>query len=504
MRLVITPQRSLDEIDIAAVQLDPRSRDDIPQLLRGLQHIYTEPALRERVFAILREILPKHANGLDLVDAKVGRPGMLQWRILVLGVMRLGLNADYDRVQDLANNHNKLRQMLGHGEWTATFEYKTQTLKDNLQLFTPEILERINQEVVNAGHVLLKKKADEPLAARCDSFVVKTHVHYPTDINLLWDAVRKSIEICARLCQQTALSDWRQSEFNLRRFKKLYRTAQQLKRCTAQDTAKRQAQQKAMRDAHRVYITQARAHLQRAAQTRARLQAVLPLLQQAQLTELDTFMAHGERQIEQIERRVLQGQSIAHEEKVFSVFQPHTEWISKGKAGVPQELGLRVCVVEDHHRFILSHQVMEKTVDTQVALAITQKTKERFASLRSISMDKGFHSRANQVQLKAVVDVVVLPKKGKLSVVEQTRQAEPEFVQLRRQHSGVESAINALEQHGLDMCPDHGIHGFKRYVALAVVARNVQRLGAVLRERERADPQKADGRWRRRQLKKAA
>jgi hypothetical protein len=244
IRLVITPQRSLDEIDIAAVQLDPRSRDDIAQLLRGLQHIYTEPALRERVFAILREILPKHANGLDLVDATVGRPGMLQWRILVLGVMRLGLNADYDRVQDLANNHRTMRQMLGHGEWTSAFEYKTQTLKDNLQLFTPEILERINQEVVNAGHVLLKKKADEPLAARCDSFVVKTHVHCPTDINLLWDAVRKSIEICAQLCQSCALSDWRQSEFNLRRFKKLYRTAQQLKRCTAQDTAKRQAQRR--------------------------------------------------------------------------------------------------------------------------------------------------------------------------------------------------------------------------------------------------------------------
>jgi hypothetical protein len=65
----------------------------------------------------------------------------------------------------------------------------------------------------------------------------------------------------------------------LRRFKKLYRTAQQLKRCTAKDEAKREAQQKAMRDAHRVYTTQARAHLQRAAQTRARLQAVLPLLQ---------------------------------------------------------------------------------------------------------------------------------------------------------------------------------------------------------------------------------
>ncbi len=57
-------------------------------------------------------------------------------------------------------------------------------------------------------------------------------------------------------------------------------------------------------------------------------------------------------------------------------------------------------------------------------------------------------------------------------------------MRLRQQHSAVESAINALEQHGLDVCPDHGIDGFKRYVALAVVARNVQRLGAVLREQE--------------------
>jgi transposase, IS5 family len=358
--------------------------------------------------------------------------------------------------------------------------------------------------VVNAGHVLLKKKADEPLAARCDSFVVKTHVHYPTDINLLWDAVRKTIEICAQLCQSCGLSDWRQSEFNLRRFKKRYRTAQQLKRCTAQDESKREAQQKAMRDAHRDYINQARTHLRRAAATRVLLQGVLPLEQQAQLTELDTFMAHGERQIEQIERRVLQGQSIPHDEKVFSIFQPHTEWISKGKAGVPQELGLRVCVVVDQHRFILTHQVMEKTTDDKVAVAITQQAKQRFASLRCISMDKGFHSPQNQEQLKAVVDMVVLPKKGKLSVVEQKRQAEPEFAQLRRQHSAVESAINALEQHGLDVCPDHGMHGFKRYVALAVVARNVQRLGAVLREQEKRDQQKEAERWRRRHLKKAA
>ncbi|MCU7882373.1 MAG: ISNCY family transposase, partial [Candidatus Thiodiazotropha sp. (ex Lucinoma aequizonata)] len=61
-------------------------------------------------------------------------------------------------------------------------------------------------------------------------------------------------------------------------------------------------------------------------------------------------------------------------------------------------------------------------------------------------------------------------------------------------HSAVESAINALEHHGLDKCPDHGIDAFKRYTALAVVARNIQRLGAVLRQQEQEKEQRKRGR----------
>ena len=482
MRQVINPQRSLDEVDIGAIYLDPKSRDDIPQLLRGLQHIYTEPMLRERIFTILREVVPLRAKGEGRADVGMGRPGMEQWRILVLGVVRLGLNADYDRVQELANEHKTLRKMLGHADWADATQYKLQTLKDNLQLFTPEILERINREVVNAGHVVLKKSPQEGLATRCDSFVVETHVHYPTDINLLWDALRKTIEISAQLCQAHGLSDWRQSAYNLRKVKKLFRHAQKLKHSTSKDEDKRQAKQAAAQQAHRVYLEQARVYLERAQSTRERLKAVVRFA--AELGELDEFMGHTQRQIEQIDRRVLQGQSIPHEEKVFSLFQPHTEWISKGKAGVPMELGLRVCVVEDEYRFILHHVVMQQTTDDAIAVPIIEQTQQSFGALRSISMDKGFHSLANQTRLKELADVVVLPRKGRLNTADRAREQDAEFVRLRQQHSAVESAINALEQHGLDVCPDHGIDGFKRYVALAVVARNVQRLGAVLREQE--------------------
>ena len=86
-----------------------------------------------------------------------GRPGMEQWQILVLGTLRLGLNADYDRIHELANQHRTVRRMLGHGLVDDEEEYQLQTIKDNLRLFTPEILNRINQEVVRAGHRLLKK-----------------------------------------------------------------------------------------------------------------------------------------------------------------------------------------------------------------------------------------------------------------------------------------------------------------------------------------------------------
>ena len=157
MRTVIQPQLQFGETQIADIVIDPKSRDDIPQLLRGLQYIYTETDLRERVFALLEEVMPERADGKGKASSQTGRPGMAQWKILVLGVLRLGLNADYDRIQELANQHKTIRQMLGHSDWLDEQEYELQTIRDNVSLFTPELLDRINQEVVSAGHQTLKK-----------------------------------------------------------------------------------------------------------------------------------------------------------------------------------------------------------------------------------------------------------------------------------------------------------------------------------------------------------
>ncbi len=82
---------------------------------------------------------------------------MSLWRILVLGMLRLNLNWDYDRLQSMANDYKSIREMLGHPSWDDHY-YELQTLKDNLRLFTPAILDEINQIVVTVGHELVKKK----------------------------------------------------------------------------------------------------------------------------------------------------------------------------------------------------------------------------------------------------------------------------------------------------------------------------------------------------------
>src|SRR5690606_34245026 len=130
--------------------------------------------------------------------------------------------------------------MLGHSDWADEKYYNLQTLKDNLRLFTPEILDRLNQVIVQAGHQALKKNSEEGVVGRCDSFVVETDVHFPTDINLLLDAIRKVIEISAELSSTYNLPGWRQHLYHQRQFKRQYRKVQRLKHSTSKDETKQQ------------------------------------------------------------------------------------------------------------------------------------------------------------------------------------------------------------------------------------------------------------------------
>lgn len=104
--------------------------------------------------------------------------------------------------------------------------------------------------------------------------------------------------------------------------------------------------------------------------------------------------------------------------------------------------------------------------------------------LHALSSRPSPNLKISPSNLLITLTLAVLPRKGKLSKQAQQEEKAESFVKARRAHSAVESAINALEVHGLDVCPDHGITGFKRYVALAVLSRNIHRIGAIVWQRD--------------------
>lgn len=152
LRKIFDPQLTFGQTPIDQIKIDIKSRDEIPKLLLGLQHIYCTPELRRKFFNVLETMVPQKTN------AKTGRPGMDLWKILVIGIIRLNCNWDYDKLREIINNHKTIRQMLGHGMMDDDMTYPLQTLKDNISLLTPEILDKINTLVVEEGHKVLLKK----------------------------------------------------------------------------------------------------------------------------------------------------------------------------------------------------------------------------------------------------------------------------------------------------------------------------------------------------------
>ena len=202
MRKIVPECRALDSTPIEEIAIDPRMRDDMSAVLKGLQCVYCKAQSRAALFTILE------AHFQPGTRRDVGRPGMDLWRVIVFAIVKQCLDLDYDALLYRANNDLLLRELLGHGE--AAFDavkYSRQRLVDNVQLLTPELV--LIHLIVRTGHKVAGKKSGAALGGRCDSRVVKTHVHYPTDVGLCWDAVRGLIRVSARSAAAFALPGWR-------------------------------------------------------------------------------------------------------------------------------------------------------------------------------------------------------------------------------------------------------------------------------------------------------
>lgn len=476
MRKAFDRQQRLDCETVRNVSLNVNCRDEIIPILAALQHIYAQPKLRDEILqAVARDVNRESSS-------EQGRKGMDYWPILVLASVRLGCNFNYDRLQDLAEQHRALRQMMGIGDWSEEADFNWRTIRNNIALLRPETLERINHAIVAEGHRLAPKAAE---TVRGDSFVAETNIHYPTDSSLIRDGLRKVLSLCAAIAALAGVRGWRQHKHLYRKVKNVTR---QIDRVAAR---KGDGYQQRLQRLYRELLGLAETILARADKLRESLKK--PGKVSGEVLSLDTqlavFMERTRHVCGTARRRVLLGETIPNHEKLFSIFETHTQLYKRGKAAEPVQFGRLVLVCEDGAGFISHVYLMPRDADDRsVVVPQMRILQDRLGGrIRRASFDRGFHSPENQRELAEIVAHPCVPMPGATQAKEQEAQATVEFREARQHHPGIESAINALQSgNGLRRCRDRSEPGFNRYVELAVLGRNLHVLGKILLAREDA------------------
>ena len=480
MRKAFDPQLRLDCPDVANVRLNVDCRHEIIPILRALQHVYDTPEVREAIFAAIARDVNRTSNPC------LGRPGMTYWEITVLAAAKLGCDCDYDKLSDLAQNHRTLRQIMGIGDWDEERDAKKfdfRRIESNLTLLSTETIEEINAAIVTEGHRLAPEAAK---TVRADSFVAETNVHYPTDSSLIRDGVRKIIAVAVVLAGMFGLDGWRQHQHLYRKVRKLARNIDRVAR------GKRPDRQQRLKSLYRELLTVAGTICGRARehQEEIRRKGCLTPEAMALEAELETFIQRTLQVCDTARRRVLLDEHVPNSEKLFSIFEPHTQLYKRGKAGQEMQFGRLVLIYEDGAGFVSHYSVLPRDKgDRDVAVEETRKAQTRHGGrIRRASVDRGFHSPENQEKLAEILDEPCLPMPGANQAAEQNETASVQFRQARQSHPGVESAIHALQSgNGLKRCRDRSERGFERYIGLGVLGRNLHVLGKLLIARESPD-----------------
>jgi hypothetical protein len=368
---VACPEPRLDCPSIAAVPLNLDCRDEIIPILRALQHVYEDPALRQEILRLVGHDVNRDSS------RKYGRRGMNYWEITVLAGARLGCNLDYDKLQDLAENHRRLRQIMGLGDWqTEEVDFDWRRIEDNLTKLRPETLKKINDLIVQAGHEHQPKAIE---VVRGDTFVVETNIHYPTESSLIGDGMRKVLPLAARLALADGIPGWRQHEHLLDKIKKLIRSIGRASR------VKNEAGKARVTAGYEELLSLAEELLQRARQLVTTLQrperlSVLDLTGGADAETLWHYVNLTAKVCGTARRRVLEGETVPNEDKIFSIFEPHTELLKRGKQPLPIQYGHNVLVVEDAVGFVIDYRVVVNGVlDQDFVVPVMYKIQLRFS-----------------------------------------------------------------------------------------------------------------------------
>lgn len=472
MRKSYSNQLRLDSVPVEKVSLNLESRDRIVPVLRALQFVYSNRQLTDHILGLIAADI----NANSRTDT--GRTGMDYWHICVLAAVRLGCDCTYDQLQDFAENHRKLRAIMGLGDCDET-QFKWRTIRNNICLLKPETIGRISQAIVRQGHAIEPQAIEK---VRVDSFVVETCIHYPTESSLLFDGLRKIISLSVELALAYGVSGWRQHTHLLKKVKQLNR---KINRISAKKGPRYKERMKPLY----------RELLQKTAIVTQRAQELCTVIGEPQPKPADlfgpntlqAFIVRTQRVADTAKRRVIKGETVANCDKLFSIFEPHTQLYKRGKAGQPIQFGRQVLVFEDAAGFLVRGVLMNRDEgDKDVVVGETKSLQDNFNNgVHRLSLDRGFHSPENQKQLSELVDHLCLPKPGAKQSVTQLADADDEFLAAQQNHPGIESAIGALQSgNAMKRCRDRSEVGFERYLQLAILGRNLLTLGRMLIARE--------------------
>ena len=483
MRKNFEQQLVLGMTPIKETVINLKCRDSSIKIAISLVSIFEDSLFNQQIFDILEKHLVKNKSN-------VGRKGMDLWQIFVLGIFRLGCNLSLDKLHQMANDSKMLRSLLGVqgiNDNFNTFEFKYQTIVDNIHLLDDVVLKELNDVIVRFGHKTFKKIEDEKVVLKTDSYVLESNVHFPTDYNLLYDSVRKTLTTVQKICALNKnILGWRNFKATIKTFKSLSRQVGKASSGggSGKNLRVKEVALNMIKASHDLInkLAASEVALKNSIKDKAEL-----------INTLDYFIDMVIKHTDLLERRLIKGETIPHEAKVFSIFENYTEFIKKGKSNNRVELGKKLAITTDAYHLIIDHRLVHHEADSEMLIDLAFDVLKKY-KVKSWSFDKGYYSFVNKELLKAEVHTLIMPKKGKCNKNEHEEEHTAIFKKLRNKHSAVESNINELEHRGLDRCPDRSLAHFTNYAALGVAAYNLHKIGKKNMDLKKAAAEKEEKR----------
>jgi len=415
-------------------------------------------------------------RGLKRPDT--GRNGLTAQQVLRSLVLMRVKNWDYRELRERIADGYTLRRFT---DFYCQPVPKHDAFHRSFIRLTPETLAAVNELVVQAA---VARGLEDGKKLRVDTTVVQTDIHHPTDNTLLWDVVR----VVTRLVGQLAEAIARPIKGFRNRTRAARRRMQALQRMTTTQRHERQTSKyRELIGIAEEVVERARAALRHTRVVRGK--DLLSELAIAELRkEIDRYCGLGDRVIDQARRRVLAGEQVPNAEKIYSIFEPHTDLIKRGKVRTPLEFGHKVFLAESAHGLITQYQVLKGNPSDEGHVEPSLKRhQDAFGSAPELyGSDRGFFNEKNVTSCKqGGVKVVCIPQRGgKKTPEREAYEKSPVFKQGQRFRAGIEGRISVLFRgRGMKRCLAEGNERFELLVGAAVLANNLMTIASLLAKR---------------------